>query len=94
MSVRVYHLGFRNKKALYGSSYGLIYYVQESILLYNDKVLLALLNLNLFKLYPKEFAKRLHSYFEARYSQVCNSLQSTLNGLLLVTLRIHLVFFP
>ena len=39
-------------------------------------------HLNLFILCTKEFAERLHSYFEVRYSQVCNSLQSTPNDLL------------
>ena len=81
------------KKRSIAQVYNLIYYVQEPIVLYNDQVLLALLNLNLFKLYSKEFAKGLHSYFEARYSQVCNSLQPTLNDLLFVTLRMPLVFF-
>ena len=28
------------------------------------------------------------------YSQICNTLQSTLNGLLCVTWRMHLVMFP
>ena len=80
MSVYAFHLGFRNKKehALLP-----IYHVNERIVLYNDKVLLALpIPHNLFKLCPKEFAKWPHSYFEMRYSQVCNCLQSTLNGIL------------
>ena len=77
MSVCVYHLGFRNKKRSITQVYNLIYYVQEPVVLYNDQVLLALLNLNLFKLYSKEFARRLHFILRRaihKYAIVCNPL--------------------
>ena len=64
--------------------YNPIYHVKEPVVLCNDKVLLAIPQ-------PTEFVQTVskgvcykwpHSYFEACYSQVCNSLQFTLNGLL------------